>query len=1532
MILQVLVHVYRNSVVYHNQSSPGSLTIDGLAPYSEQTVRVEACTRFGCTLSPLVTVRTFESGTYVFSIFRPGLSKVCLLAAPVGLASSTVIITGPYSANVSWGKFIFLAFPLIQHHYYSSVPPNAPNGIIINYQLFQREGINGEPTLVFTGVGFQYVAMNLVPFTMYGFEVYAINGGGNVSSGVTVGTTDEAPPTLVEPPTVTVVSATEIQISWKEPEELNGVLIGYNLYRNIVPFNPLLTLDPHTSYTDSNLEPFTEYTYVVEACTNAGCTFSVSALNMTLEAAPEIVSDPIFVEVQARSLVITWEEPGRRNGIITQYILYQVEDGGNRTVLSDDLEQTVTLDNLTPFITYSFYVDACNSAGCTSSLTVSETTLQAPPQGVSAPIVRDLSSTSASIEWVPPDFPNGDIANYTICRGTEDAAPLVVFEGLAFSYIDIGLIPNTLYSYTVTANNIGGSTESAPSYIQTIPDLADGIVQPNVTVLGPTSIRVTWAPPEFPNGDIMLYVLYMDNVAVFSGIGLEYSREDLTPFTTYTFFYEVHNQAGSAGSLSVTGRTEPSEPEGLAPPTLIVLGSTAIRVEWQPPSRPNGIISEYRVRRRLYDNPPTEFIHFSTRDTSVTVFQNSGLDPYTRYEYRLEVFNQAGSTLSEFSDARTEEDIPENVFPPTILSGNIFARNLTATWLAPTQPNGVITGYRLEYRLLLDPMTNLPGEIVAAAESSASVTTATVVGLFPVTTYEFRVVAINGAGEGFSQWEVVTTAEDIPEGITEIVVESRTSSSLTLSWGLPDHPNGEIREYILLLDGEVEHQTQQTTYQVTRLQPFTTYSLQLGACTSAGCAYGFVQLAGTEEAPPVGQATPTVTALDSRRVEIIWEPPSQVNGIILLYEILRQQDESSPIVILSTSDTVTRAFEDASVLPATMYRYSIAANNSAGRVVSEYKTITTPEAAPDGLTAPVLTVISSSSIEVMWSTPSQPNGIISQYQVFRDGGGMLNVSAYVGLNPLFIDSNLTAFTQYSYVLQACTSGGCGLSPSSTATTLEALPAGFDDNSVQASPLTSTSIRVSWLAPLLPNGIILHYMVVVSDGLSSIEIVRSDLSTDVTNLQPYTEYTVMVHACNSIGCVEATTVVTTLEDVPQFIAAPVLLALNPTTVYVQWEQPTRPNGVIISYTLRRDGLTIIEGDIQRHNDTNLLPNQGYSYTVQAFTSVGGSQQSPSSFIQTPPDTPEDISAPTLTVLGSDSILVEWEVPGRPNGEIQNYILTVNGSVVFESPSVLEFTVERLAPFTIYQFRVDACTTTCGNSSSVTERTGEATPTGQAPPGLLAPFQNTTVVAIWDPPSEPNGIIILYELRRRLVPNGEYILVYSGPDPEFRDSGEDLRPAMVYEYQVTSANSVGSVTSESSSVTLPDAPPEGVPAPVISDITFTSLTATANPPATPNGELISYILYQNGTIHSEQIPSGQDSVVVFRVSGLLPFTIYTYRIEICTVGGCGSSSQVVIRTIEHVPQEFDVPPVGVALSARSILVTWSPPSRPNGIITK
>ena len=55
-------------------------------------------------------------------------------------------------------------------------------------------------------------------------------------------------------------------------------------------------------------------------------------------------------------LTITWEEPGQPNGIITQYILSQIIDSENSTVLSADLTQSYSITDLTPFTTYSYYV------------------------------------------------------------------------------------------------------------------------------------------------------------------------------------------------------------------------------------------------------------------------------------------------------------------------------------------------------------------------------------------------------------------------------------------------------------------------------------------------------------------------------------------------------------------------------------------------------------------------------------------------------------------------------------------------------------------------------------------------------------------------------------------------------------------------------------------------------------------------------------------------------------------------------------------------------------------------------------------------------------------------------------------------------------------------------------------------------------------------------------------------------------------------------------------------------------------------
>ena len=1407
------------------------------------------------------------------------------------------------------------------HDILSSVgPPTQPNGVITEYQLLQfRQGL-AEATLLFSGIGFTMSVFNLRPFTTYNFQVIAINGAGNVSSVFTRSTTDEAPPTFVPPPIVSVLSATMILVSWAEPGELNGNLIGYRLYRDGVRISSSL----QTTYSDQGLEPASTYTYHFEACTNGGCTNSSIVSNTTLEALPVGVADPTPINIGPRSVTIEWAGPTRPNGVITEYILTLLT---NATVVFRGLAFSFGLTSLTPYTNYSFSLETCNSVGCVQGARLDIQTLEDEPEGLSAPTLRNLSSTEVAIEWSPPSAPNGEIITYILRRGNESFPDdsVVLFQGLGFSFNDGGLLAHTLYFYTVEVVNRAGSVTSPRSDFRTVPDLPGGISPPTVEVRGATEIFVSWSAPALPNGDISGYTLFVNGNGVPLGIAFEYTARDLSPFTVYSFYFEVCNQAGCASSVTVTVVTEQAPATGVTPPTLTVLGPTSIQVTWTPPLFPNGVIVRYEVSRRLLGNVFSETIQHSGGPSELS-FTNIELTPFTSYEYRLTVINGAGSSLErEYVSARTEEDLPVGVARPMFADEDVYARNVTATWVPPSTPNGIIVNYRLEYRILIDPATNMPGAIIVVDTYPATVTRATAVGLLPVTTYEFRVVAINGAGERSGSFETVVTGEDIPEQIQPIIVTVRTGTSLSLSWSPPLTPNGLIREYILYLNGGVVHRSALPSVTLQGLQPFTDYSFQLAACTSAGCGLGVVQSISTAMTPPVGQPAPTVIALSARSVQITWSPPTQPNGFITTYQVLRRDagNADSQVPLISTSDTLNRSYTDRAVRPAMGYEYAVRAINDAGGTLSDFQPIRLPEAPPEGVPAPILSVLSSSSISLSWNPPTLPNGVIQMYRVYRSGGGVVNMTVYDAQDTTFTDSLLSPFTQYSYFIEACTLAGCTAGPISMETTSEATPTGLSPPTLTA--VSDSIISISWSPPEAPNGIINSYMLSVSPG--NILITTTTLSRNITSLQPYTLYTVSVEACNPVGCVQVSGQVRTLEALPQFLRPPSVTALNATAVEATWSEPSRPNGEIVRYVLRRGGLPVFDGNEQNFVDAGLSPDTVYSYTLQAFTSAGGGDETSPVDVATPRDTPEEVSPPLTTPIDSMTIRVTWTAPGQANGVIQRYVLLLDSVEVFDGLA-FEFTVSNLQPFTQYVFQLMVCTTTCGTSSEVTETTLEAPPTGQAPPTHVL-YRNATVELTWSPPTTPNGVIVSYVIERRLAPAGTFMLLANQSALRFFDQDPLLTPALTYEYRVAAINSAGSVTSDPISVTLPEASPEGIPDVVVTSVTATSVSLTLLPPSSPNGLLVSYTLYRNGIVDSSQVPGSQTDPVSFTSSNLDPFTSYSFYVEVCTNGGCGQSATTDILTLEATPTG-QAPPQATAISASSILITWSPPTRPNGVI--
>ena len=115
--------------------------------------------------------------------------------------------------------------------------------------------------------------------------------------------------------------------------------------------------------------------------------------------------------------------------------------------------------------TYTFLYFTCFSYLHVLCVSVSYLAPDSPPQGC---VVIAMSSTSFGVSWMPPDPPNGDIANYTIVyRPVEAVADYdpSTLEGIMTNYTEsnttmlvaVNLQPAVWYSIQLAATNQVGT-------------------------------------------------------------------------------------------------------------------------------------------------------------------------------------------------------------------------------------------------------------------------------------------------------------------------------------------------------------------------------------------------------------------------------------------------------------------------------------------------------------------------------------------------------------------------------------------------------------------------------------------------------------------------------------------------------------------------------------------------------------------------------------------------------------------------------------------------------------------------------------------------------------------------------------------------------------------------------------------------------------------------------------------------------------------------------------------------------------------
>uniref|UniRef100_F7ALI8 Usherin n=1 Tax=Xenopus tropicalis TaxID=8364 RepID=F7ALI8_XENTR len=1404
--------------------------------------------------------------------------------------------------------------------------------------------------IIYTGDAntYSFTDTTVDPFTTYEYRIYTWNSVGHGFSNVSKVTTKQDKPQGVRPPRWTKVDNREdmIFLTWREPYMSNGIDYYVLLRDGAERYK-----GTEQSFQDRRgISPFKEYIYQLKACTLAGCSLSRKVFAALKQGVPQNVLPPTITPVNSTALHLSWSTPQKPNGIIREYQVLLVATGIIYSCSAERKHYTVT--GLKPFTSYSFTLTGCSSAGCNSSEPASGQTLQDAPQGVwSNPYHVTINESVLELYWSEPETPNGIVSQYRLILNGE---VISLRSGECLNFTDVGLQPNSRYSYQLEASTEAGSTKSGIYVVQTPSATPAKIPAPyNVSVLGPFSIYVAWdAPGEFDSGrpleyNILLNTGLPDSQVHPAGGEPFLILEELNAYTEYDVRVQACQHGNCGVGPRVSTRTDEAPPEGLDCPHMVAVGPETIKIDWRPPVKPNGIITSYFIYRRPADSDEELLVHRCLDGILEYTDSTNGLLPHTAYEYCVRAENPRGSVQSVWSLIYTLEAAPEELEPPSVIVTGAYSVFLT--WNPPAYPNGIINYYHVIYE-------EFPGEqgFSSSAERTLTFQGTTyqtmVFGLLPATTYGFHIEASNTASKASSTSTLAQTMEASPSGLSNFTVEkNENGKALLLKWQAPERTNGKIQMYNVFCDGNIEYSGLSHQFFFQRLQSYTNYTLVLEACTAAGCTRAFPQLAQTEEAFPASQLPPSIHFVNSSHVELYWSPPMYPNGQLKQYNVIKRwspegpsenKDNMNEKIVHTERNTSSEIYTyvDGGLHPWTEYEYKIRVWNSVAYTDSSWSLVRTSQAAPRRLPPPKLFHVENNphQLVIQWSQPEEENGIILSYRLQRN-----NISFHFTFDSetfTYIDEGLLAHTKYSYSITACTLGGCTTSDAAHIQTLEAAPALVYPPEVKS--VSSTEINVTWSSPLLTNGEISKYIIQMDKDKY---FVGKKLSTLVSNLQPFTQYNISLLACTNGGCTSSlTTSFRTMEAPPLEMKAPTYNVTGPSSINLTWESPDKPNGQIRKYELRRDDLVIYVGQDTKYHDFGLTPGMEYSYAVQADNNEGNIT-SPSVKIKTHPSSPSDLEPPEIQALSAHEILVSWRPPLKPNGDIINYTLSIRCPLEMAtkkyhldnsltSQSRQSFIVRELQPYHQYEAKIEACTFLgCTTSEWASGYTMEAPPESQPSPLIDLQTNQQQPLLLWNSPSNPNGRILFYELYRRrissLKDNAPEELVYNGSSTSFKDM--KLLPYTEYEYQLWAVNSAGRTPSLWIYCRTGPAPPEGILAPTFDTVTSTQAVAKIPPPSTPNGIVTLYRFFSGNNTGPDAILSeGTSNVQV--LYGLRPFTNYSVGAEVCTCLKCCSRGPMVQLATQPAPPSHQLPPRVTHATSRSASFEWKEPESPNGII--
>ncbi|MED6284312.1 Protein sidekick-2 [Characodon lateralis] len=595
----------------------------------------------------------------------------------------------------------------------------------------------------------------------------------------------------------------------------------------------------------------------------------------------------------------------------------------------------------------------------------------------------------------------------------------------------------------------------------------------------------------------------------------------------------------------------------------------------------------------------------------------------------------------------------------------------------------------------------------------------------------------------------------------------------------------------------------------------------------------------------------------------------------------------------------------------------------------------------------------------------------------------------------FTIEDLEEWMEYEVRVQAV--NGIGSGPWSQAVhgrTRESVPSSGPTN-VSAFATTSSSILVRWgeVQEADRNGLILGYKVVYkekdSDTAPHFWTVEGNNSHSVqlTGLGKYVLYEIQVLAFTRIGDGRSSSppiLERTLDDVPGPPVGILFPEVRTTSVRLIWQPPAQPNGIILAYqiTYRKNSsnsnaatVDVLSPSVRQYTATGLKQEMVYIFRLTAQTRKGWGQAAEALVVTTEKRArPQPTSRPVVPQeeVQARRVLLSWEPGSDGLSPVRYYTVqyrelpesnwTVHSASV--SHETNSYIVDRLKPFTSYQFRVKA-TNDIGDSeySEESEAITTLQDTPDKAPTILSvtPHTTTSVLVRWQPPSEDriNGVLLGFRVRYRELHYDRLhsfsVRTVNSPSATWADftspySIRNLTESSLTQYELDNLNkhkryeirlSVYNAVGEGPSCApqevfvgeaVPTAPPQNV---VVQSSTATQLDVTWDPPPldAQNGDIQGYKIYfwefqlQNETERLRTLFLPELGVKLKNLTG---YTTYMISVTAFNAAGDGPRS---LPTRGRTQQAAPSAPSYIhfsELTTTSVNVSWGEPKQANGII--